>query len=85
MLSNPERVDFGAKEAFRRHLAGSSDGAGRFSRSGLGRSLTRSDVVLAWEPRLRVGPCRGQPGFPHWADFKFYQGYADGRSGGSGR
>lgn len=85
MLSNPECVDFGAKAAFRGHLAGSSDGAGRFPRSGPGRSLTRSDVVLAWEPRLRLGPGRGQPGFPHWPDFKFYQGYADGRSGGSRR
>lgn len=54
-----------------------------------GRSLTRSDVVLAWGPRLRLGPVsgsgRGQPGFPHWPDFKLYEGYAHGGHGGSGR
>lgn len=75
--------------AVQRHLAGSSDDAGRLSRSGAGCSLTRSDVVLAWGPRLRLGPVpgssRGQPGFPHWPDFKLYEGYADGGHGGCGR
>lgn len=89
VFSNPGRLDFGAKAAVRGHLVGSSDGAGRFFRSGPGRSLTHSDVVLAWGLRLRLGPVpgssRGQPGFPYWPDFKLYEGYADGGHGGSGR